>query len=132
MSITLGPGLLNNIYDGICRPLRGIEEATGAFIGRGIHIPALDQEKTWDVTILVAPGDYLGPGQVYAECDETPVIRHRSMMRPDQCGTVESVVRDGAYTVADVLVTVKTDAGETLELRLEMCIRDSCTRPRPA
>lgn len=118
MSITLGPGLLNNIYDGICRPLRGIEQATGAFIGRGIHIPALDTEKPWDVTILVKPGDYLAPGQVYAECDETPVIRHRSMMRPDQSGTVVSVVPDGSYTVADVLVTVETDAGETLELKL--------------
>jgi V/A-type H+-transporting ATPase subunit A len=118
MSITLGPGLLNNIYDGICRPLRGIEEATGAFIGRGIHIPALDIEKKWDVTILVKPGDRLAPGQVYAECDETPVIRHRSMMRPDQSGTVVSVAQDGLYTVEDVLVTVKTDAGETLELKL--------------
>jgi V/A-type H+-transporting ATPase subunit A len=118
MSITLGPGLLNNIYDGICRPLRGIEEATGAFIGRGIHIPALDTQKKWDVTILVKPGDTLSPGQVYAECDETPVIRHRSMMRPDQSGTVVSVVQDGLYTVEDVLVTVKTDAGETLELKL--------------
>ena len=118
MSIALGPGLLNNIYDGICRPLRGIEEATGAFIGRGIHIPALDTEKTWDVSILVKPGDVLAPGQVYAECDETPVIRHRSMMRPDQSGTVISVVPDGAYTVDDVLVTVKTDDGATLELKL--------------
>ena len=118
MSITLGPGLLNNIYDGICRPLRGIEAATGAFIGRGIHIPALDTEKTWDVTILVKPGDRLEPGQVYAECDETPVIRHRSMMRPDQSGTVETVVPDGAYTITDTLVTVRTDTGKVLELKL--------------
>ena len=118
MSITLGPGLLNNIYDGICRPLRGIEEATGSFIGRGIHIPALDTEKQWDVTILVQPGDVLTPGQVYAECDETPVIRHRCIMRPDQSGTVISVVGNGSYTVADVLVTVETPTGDTLELKL--------------
>ncbi len=118
MSITLGPGLLNNIYDGICRPLRGIEAATGAFIGRGIHIPALDTEKRWDVTMLIKPGDCLAPGQVYAECEETPVIRHRSMMRPDQSGTVVSVVPDGSYTVTDVLATVETASGETLELRL--------------
>lgn len=118
MSIQLGPGLLNNIYDGICRPLRGIAEASGAFIGRGIHIPTLDVEKKWDVTILAKPGDELKPGQVYAECDETPVIRHRSMMRPDQCGTVVSVAPDGSYTVTDVLVTVETPAGNTLELKL--------------
>ena len=59
MSITLGPGLLNNIFDGICRPLRGIAEETGAFIGRGIHIPPLDTEKKWDVTMLVKAGDAL-------------------------------------------------------------------------
>ena len=118
MSIALGPGLLNNIFDGICRPLRGIEAATGAFIGRGIHIPALDTEKQWDVNILVKPGDTLSPGQVYAECDETPVIRHRSMMRPDQSGTVLSVAANGSYTVEDTIVTVKTPSGETLELKL--------------
>jgi V/A-type H+-transporting ATPase subunit A len=139
MSITLGPGLLNNIYDGICRPLRGIADATGAFIGRGIHIPALDIEKKWDVTILVKPGDILAPGQVYAECDETPVIRHRSMMRPDQSGTVISVVPDGQYTVADTLITVETASGETLELKLAQQwpirtarpVQERCTITKP-
>ena len=118
MSIALGPGLLSNIFDGICRPLRGIEEATGAFIGRGIHIPALDTKKQWDVTILVKPGDTLAPGQVYAECDETPVIRHRSMLRPDQSGTVVSVAENGSYTVKDTIVTIQTPAGKTVDLKL--------------
>ena len=118
MSIELGPGLLNNIYDGICRPLRGIEQATGAFIGRGIHIPALDREKAWDVTILVKPGDTLEPGQVYAECQETPVIRHRSMLRPDQWGRVVSVAAAGSHTLEDTLVTLETQEGKLLELGL--------------
>ena len=118
MSIALGPGLLSNIFDGICRPLRGIEEATGAFIGRGIHIPALDTKKQWDVTVLVKPGDPLSPGQVYAECDETPVIRHRSMLRPDQSGTVVSVAENGSYTVEDTIVTIQTPAGKTVDLKL--------------
>ena len=118
MSIALGPGLLSNIFDGICRPLRGIEEATGAFIGRGIHIPALDTKKQWDVTILVKPGDTLSPGQVYAECNETPVIRHRSMLRPDQSGTVISVAENGSYTVEDTIVTIQTPAGKTVDLKL--------------
>ncbi len=118
MSIELGPGLLNNIYDGICRPLRGIAEETGAFIGRGIHIPALDSEKKWAVTVTVKPGDRLEPGSVYAECDETPVIRHRCILPPDQRGTVVSAVPDGDYTVEDVLVTVQTDGGAALDLKL--------------
>ena len=139
MSILLGPGLLNNIFDGICRPLRGIAEATGAFIGRGIHIPPLDEEKTWDVTIPVKPGDKLTPGTVYAECDETPVIRHRCILRPDLNGTVVSVVPDGAYTVADVLVTIKTPGGNLEELKLAQQwpirtprpVRQRCTITRP-
>ena len=139
MSITLGPGLLNNIYDGICRPLRGIAEASGAFIGRGIQIPALDQEKQWDVTICVKPGDKLAPGAVYAECQETPVIRHRSMMPPDQSGTVLSAVSDGSYTVCDTLVTVQTDSGRTLELKLSQewpirtprPVKERCSVTRP-
>ena len=129
MSIELGPGLLNNIYDGICRPLRGIEQATGAFIGRGIHIPALDREKAWDVTILVKPGDTLEPGQVYAECQETPVIRHRSMLRPDQRGRVVSVAAAGSHTLEDTLVTLETPEGKLLELRLSQ--RWPIRTPRP-
>ena len=119
MSIELGPGLLNNIYDGICRPLRGIAEATGEFIGRGIHIPALDIEKKWDVQILVKPGDTLVPGQIFAMCQETAVIEHRSMVRPDlPRGTVKSAVPDGLYTVEDVLVTMETAAGDLIDLKL--------------
>ena len=129
MSITLGPGLLNNIFDGICRPLRGIERETGAFIGRGIHIPALDTAKKWDVTVLVRPGDTLEPGQVYAECDETPVIRHRSMLRPDLRGTVISAAENGSYTVEDVIATLKTPAGALVELKLAQSWPIRQTRP---
>lgn len=118
MSITLGPGLLNNIFDGICRPLRGIAEETGAFIGRGIHIPPLDTEKKWDVTMLVKAGDALAPGQVYAECDETPVIRHRSMLRPNLSGRVVSAVESGSYTVEDVLAVLETPEGQQVDLKL--------------
>ena len=118
MSITLGPGLLNNIFDGICRPLRGIAEETGAYIGRGIHIPPLDTEKKWDVTMLVKAGDALAPGQVYAECDETPVIRHRSMLRPNLSGRVVSAVESGSYTVEDVLAVLETPEGQQVELKL--------------
>lgn len=119
MSITLGPGLLNNIFDGICRPLLGIAEETGAFIGRGIHIPPLDTKKKWDVTVLAKVGDVLEPGTVYAECDETPVIRHRCMMMPGVTGTVISAAESGSYTVEDTLVTVETPKGELLELSLQ-------------
>ena len=72
MAITLGPGMLTNIFDGIARPLKVIEAESGPFIGRGLNIPSLDQEKTWDVTLHVKAGDVLAPGALYASCPETP------------------------------------------------------------
>ena len=139
MSIELGPGLLNNIYDGICRPLRGIAEESGAFIGRGIHIPALDVQTQWDTTITVKPGDEIGPGTIYAECDETPVIRHRCIVPPGLSGTVISAAVDGCYTVSDTLVTIETRPGETAELKLAQKwpirtprpVRQRCSITRP-
>ncbi len=129
MSIELGPGLLNNIFDGIGRPLREFAKASGEFIGRGLHIDTLDPDKKWDVTILIKPGDTVTPGQIFAECDETPIIRHRSMLRPDQSGTVVSVVPDGEYTVKDVLATVQAPNGTTFDLRLAQSWPIRTTRP---
>ena len=79
MAITLGPGMLTNIFDGIARPLKVIEAESGPFIGRGLNIPSLDQEKTWDVTLHVKAGDVLAPGALYASCPETPLIVHRCL-----------------------------------------------------
>ena len=66
MSVELGPGIIRNIFDGIERPLRDMEQATGPFIGRGCNIPALDPDREWEVTVLIKPGDRLGGGDVYA------------------------------------------------------------------
>ena len=82
MAITLGPGMLTNIFDGIARPLKVIEAESGPFIGRGLNIPSLDQEKTWDVTLHVKAGDVLAPGALYASCPETPLIVHRCLVPP--------------------------------------------------
>ena len=71
------------------------------------------------MTVLAKVGDVLEPGSVYAECDETPVIRHRCMMMPGTSGTVVSAAESGSYTVEDTLVTVKTPKGELLELSLQ-------------
>jgi V/A-type H+-transporting ATPase subunit A len=119
ISVTLGPGILNNIYDGVQRPLEEIAKASGKFITKGISAPALDGEKKWDVTIKVAPGDRIRGGQIIATCPETPSIEHRSMLTPlIKEATVESVAPNGSYTVNDTIVTVKLDNGETRELTL--------------
>ena len=72
LSVTLGPGILRNIYDGIQRPLPAIESHMGSFIERGAHEPSLDTAAKWDVTVNVKAGDTLTGGQIYATCPETP------------------------------------------------------------
>ena len=118
MAITLGPGLLTNIFDGIARPLRVIEEKSGPFIARGLNVPSLDQEKKWDVTLHVKAGDELSPGMLYASCPETPLILHRCLVPAGTAGTVTRVVPDGAYNVTETLVEFTDAQGETHALRL--------------
>lgn len=130
LSVTLGPGILDNIYDGIERPLAAIAEASGKFISRGITAAALDGTRKWDVTMKVKPGDVLRGGEVFAECQETPSLLHRAMMTPEiHEATVKSVEPDGAYTVNDPLVVVTLPSGKerTLTLSQKWPIR----RPRP-
>ena len=118
MSITLGPGLLCNIFDGIARPLRLIEEKSGPFIGRGLNIPTLDESRRWDTTVTVKAGDTLSPGALYAQCRETPLILHRCLVPAGLSGTVTRVVPSGSYTVADILVELTDAAGQVHPLKL--------------
>ena len=109
LSVTLGPGILRNIYDGIQRPLPAIEQHMGSFIERGAHEPSLDEAAKWDVTVTVRQGDTLTAGQIYATCPETPAIQHRCMVPPEVCGTVTWAAENGSYTVNDPIVKL-TDA----------------------
>ena len=98
MSVTLGPGIIKNIYDGIQRPLREIAEKSGAFIARGCSADGIDGETLWDVTVTVKVGDELCGGQIYATCPETPSIVHKVMVPPDLSGKVTFAAADGKYT----------------------------------
>ena len=111
LSATLGPGLLTNIFDGIERPLRAIEANQGSFIKAGEQVNALDQEKKWDVTLCVEVGQMVNPGMIFATCDETSLIQHRSMVPPNMNGVVVDVKPNGAYSVNEPLIQVKDDEG---------------------
>ena len=80
MKVLLGPGLLNNIFDGIERPLKEIEKNSGVFISRGSSVKSLDENKLWDTKILVRVGDIISQGTVYAMCEESNVIRNKCML----------------------------------------------------
>ncbi len=129
LCVTLGPGILRNIYDGIQRPLPALEEASGPFIARGCNIPSLDAQARWDVTVTVKVGDTLAPGQVYATCPETPVILHKCMAAPGVEGTVTWVAENGSYTVNDTVVRITDKNGSERELTL--CQKWPIRRPRP-
>lgn len=118
MSVTLGPGIIGNIFDGIERPLPAIEKKFGAFIGKGAQFSPLDTEKKYKVTLKVKVGDTLSSGDIYAECPETPVITHKIMLSPLLSGTVTEVMPDGEYTVNDTVAKIKDKKGNETELTL--------------
>lgn len=118
MNVTLGPGIIGNIFDGIERPLPAIEKKFGAFIGKGAQFSPLDTEKKYKVTLKVKVGDTLSGGDIYAECPETPVITHKIMLSPLLSGTVTEVMPDGEYTVNDTVAKIKDKKGNETELTL--------------
>ena len=118
MSVTLGPGIIGNIFDGIERPLPAIEKKFGAFIGKGAQFSPLDTAKKYKVTLKVKVGDTLSGGDIYAECPETPVITHKIMLSPLLSGTVTEVMPDGEYTVNDTVAKIKDKKGNETELTL--------------
>ena len=118
ISVTLGPGILNNIFDGVQRPLSEIAKNSGKYISRGVSVSSLDTERKWDVHVTVTEGEQILPGTIIAETQETKSIVHKSMVPPNISGTVTKVVPDGSYTINDAIVTIQTDDGETKEITL--------------
>ena len=118
VSVTLAPGILNNIFDGIERPLEEIAKSGGAFITRGVTVDSLDHEKKWEAHITVKEGDFLRGGDIIAEVPETRAIVHKCMVPPEVEGTVVHVVPDGAYTIDETLITLQLNDGTTKELTM--------------
>lgn len=129
VSVTLAPGILNNIFDGIERPLEKISETGGAFITKGISVDSLDHEKKWDTHFTVKKGDYVNGGDIFAEVPETRAIVHKCMIPPHLHGTVVSVREDGQYTIEEPLLTLDMGSGETVEI--PMAQKWPIRTPRP-
>ncbi len=125
----LGPGILDNIFDGIERPLKAIEEKSGDFISRGVTVSSLDEDREWEVTVTVKAGDRLMPGEIYATCPETPIITHRCMVPHGMGGVVMEAKPNGRYKIRDTVVTLRDDTGRLHELSL--CQEWPIRTPRP-
>lgn len=124
ISVTLAPGIIGNIFDGIERPLRTMEERSGAFIARGLNV-SLDMDKLWNVHITVKVGDKITSGTIIAEVPETESIVHMVMVPNGIEGTVIETTPDGEYSIKDTIVKIKDkkDKEVTLSMLQEWPIR---------
>ncbi|MCF7924459.1 MAG: V-type ATP synthase subunit A [Candidatus Izimaplasma sp.] len=129
ISVTLGPGILTNIFDGIQRPLNKIYDIEGSFIKAGTSVPPLDQEKEWDVSFKISVGDNVEFGQIFAEVEETTLVNHRLLVPKGISGKVKEVKSDGKYKIEDILVKVEDKYNNIHELN--MIQRWPIKKPRP-
>jgi V/A-type H+-transporting ATPase subunit A len=125
LSVDLGPGMLDSIYDGVQRPLDVLEEQMGAFLDRGVDAPGIDLEKTWQFNAEVEEGDQVSPGDVVGIVPETESIDHKVLVPPGYEGGEVTAVESGNFTVEETVVEL--DNGEEIKMRQEWPVRE----PRP-
>jgi len=118
LSLKLGPGMLGNMFDGIERPLKAINDMSENFIPEGIGLLSLDTEKEWEVNILIEEGEEISEGQIFAEVQETSLISHKIMVPPGINGTVIKAKKSGTYNIEEVLLTLKDKKNEIHDLRM--------------
>lgn len=117
LSVELGPGLIETMYDGIQRPLEAMREKVGANITRGIKVPSLDREKKWDFVPAAKAGDQVEAGDIIGTVQETVVVEQKIMVPYGIKGTIESI-EGGSFTVEDVVCRVRKEDGTTAELTM--------------
>ena len=130
LSVTLAPGILNNIFDGIERPLEEVARISGDYISRGFAVDSLDIHKEWDTKVAVKKGDKVSGGTIIAEVPETPAIVHKVMVPPGMEGYIISAAEDGKYTIQDTLAVLQKADGT--EINLTMVQKWPIRRPRPS
>ena len=117
LSVELGPGLIEGIFDGIQRPLEKIRELVGNSLVRGIEMPALDRDKKWHFVPKVKPGDKVVGGDILGTVQETEIVEHRIMVKPGVVGTVKAIA-EGDYTVTEQIGLIETANGDELPVTL--------------
>jgi V/A-type H+-transporting ATPase subunit A len=117
LSVELGPGLIESIYDGIQRPLDALVDLEGEFMSRGSSLPGLDREKKWHFEPTVTDGTKVRPGDIVGQVKETTLVNHKIMVPMGVEGTVQKI-RQGDYTVVEAIGVVVGDDGTRTELKL--------------
>lgn len=117
LSVELGPGMIEAIYDGIQRPLNRIAEIAGTHIARGISMPGLDRERRWDFVPTATVGEHVGPGDILGTVQETSLVEHRILVPPTMEGTLDRL-EGGQFTVTDTIGTLTAADGTVHDLHL--------------
>lgn len=110
LSVELGPGLIESIYDGVQRPLDAVRAVAGDRITRGIEMPGLNREKKWHFMPIVQKGAKVVPGDIIGEVQETALVLHKIMVPPDIEGEIEAI-KEGDYTVEETVASINTEIG---------------------
>ncbi len=132
LSVSLGPGLMGTIYDGIQRPLEALYDASGEFIDKGLSFSALAAEKEWDFTPLCSEGERVSEGQIIGIVQETERIEHRIPVPPGVSGKVSWAAEAGSYKVSQIILRIEGGDGEKGAAReLTMMQSWPIRRPRP-
>ena len=117
LSVELGPGLIETMYDGIQRPLEAMREKVGANITRGIKVPSLNREKKWDFVPVAKVGDEVEAGDIIGTVQETVIVEQKIMVPYGIKGTIESI-EAGSFTVEEVVCKVRKEDGTIAELTM--------------
>lgn len=123
LSVDLGPGMLDTIYDGVQRPLDVLESRMGAFLDRGVDAPGIDLEETWEFTPEIEAGETVEAGDILGTVPETESIEHKVMVPPDSDGGEISSIESGEFTVTETVVEL--DSGEEIAMRQEWPVREA-------
>jgi V/A-type H+/Na+-transporting ATPase subunit A len=126
LSVELGPGLIESIYDGIQRPLPALYNSDGAFMSRGTSLPGLDRKKKWHFVPTVKNGAKVNAGDIIGEVQETPLIKHKIMVPSGISGTIQNI-KDGDFTIVDQIanVTAKEGSEEKLTMMQKWPVRNA-------
>ncbi|WP_255195001.1 ATP synthase subunit A [Halorarius litoreus] len=123
LTVDLGPGMLDSIYDGVQRPLDVLEQQMGAFLDRGVDAPGIDLEKEWEFEPTVEEGDEVTSGDVVGVVEETVQIDHKVLVPPGYEGGTVTSVEAGAFTVEETVVEL--DNGEEISMHQEWPVREA-------
>ena len=124
LSVELGPGLIEAMFDGIQRPLNAIMEQAGNYLTKGVEVPSLDRERIWEFNPTVKVGDKVGTGDVIGTVQETKVVLHKIMVPIDMKGTIKEI-KSGKFKVDEVVCVL--DTGEELTLMQKWPVRKGRT-----